>query len=82
MAIADLFLLSLVHIANLKYDGVIEVRGEEAEQQLRGRGEDRAAALSQFFGNADKDVPFACIRDGVSENLAAVARRGVPPMLR
>ena len=71
----DLFVLSLLQIANLKFEALLEIHGESAEERPRPR----APWLSA--GGTTKDVPFACIRDGVLQNLRVVVRRGLPPRL-
>jgi hypothetical protein len=71
----DLFLLSLIDIANLKYDALIDYDMAEGSQE--GRDEERSV-LWGTAGGVDKDAPFACIRDGVSMNLRHTARNGLP----
>jgi hypothetical protein len=73
-AVEDLFLLALIRIANLKYEALVEIFGAP-------RAADAPTAW-EAAGGTDKDVPFACIRDGVFENLRHVVRAGLPPLLR
>jgi hypothetical protein len=67
--VADLFVLSLIQVANMKYEGLLEAHGFAG-------GDERARWSS--FTNPDKDAPFARIRGGVFENLRSVVRRGLP----
>jgi len=72
--VADLFLLALIRIANLKYEALVEIHGTPEVT-------DEKPAWEAAGGTA-KDVPFAHIRDGVFENLRHVVRVGLPPFLR
>lgn len=71
--VADLFLLALIRIANLKYEALVEIHGTPETAD--------AASAWASAGGKDKDVPFAHVRDGVFENLRHVVRRGLPPFL-
>jgi Ser/Thr protein kinase RdoA (MazF antagonist) len=77
-ALPDLLLLSLVQIANMKYEGLLVSHGLE-ELPTAASPEARLARW-QSFEEPDKNAPFACIRDGSFENLRLVAERGLPEL--
>lgn len=71
-ALGDLFLVALIQIANLKYEGYVEIHGP-------GRAADPAGELPwRNLGGRDKNAPFACICDGAFENTRHCARHGLP----
>jgi len=74
-ALGDLFVLSLIHLANMKYEGLLVSHGLP---ELDHPSDEEKRARWSAFDRADKDAPLACIRDGVFENLRLVVRRGVP----
>ena len=78
-AIPDLFLLSLIQTANMKYESLMtagayprpESDGDwPPEEEMRQRW--------HRFAEPDKNAPFACIEAGVSKNVALVVTRGLP----
>jgi hypothetical protein len=77
--LGDLFVLSLVQIANLKYDALIEFQiiDEPPETDAPGTAEAIRASW-RSLESADKDVPFACIRDGAFMNTRYIVRHGFP----
>ena len=79
--VGDLLVLSLIQIANLKYERLLEMNGIE-EQPRTGREVTDADKRLRWesLGGPAADVPFACIRDGVFENLRAIAERGLPDL--
>lgn len=78
-ALGDLFLLSLVQVANMKFEALVEAAGRLHQPIARGAEDDAGrAAHWASLPRADKDVPFACIREGRLHNLAAVVERGLP----
>jgi hypothetical protein len=77
--VADLFLLALVQIANLKYDALIEFQIIDEPPETGAPGSaDQIRALWRSLESAEKDVPFACIRDGVFMNTRYIVRHGLP----
>ena len=79
-AVGDLFLLSLIEIANLKYDGLLEINRIDREPDFDPvAADDEKLRRFRELGFADKDVPFARLSDGASENLRFLARCGLPP---
>jgi len=66
----DLFVMSLLRIANLKFEALLEIHRPAAAAA--------GAGLWQAHGGADKDVPFARIEQGVFLNLRQLVRRGRP----
>jgi hypothetical protein len=74
-SLGDLFLLALVRVANMKYEGLLASHGLSEDGD---RSDAEARARWAMFGNPEIDEPFACIRDGVFHNLSLVARRGLP----
>lgn len=79
-ALSDLLLLSLIQVANMKYAGLVESHGLVLDLDRPATEADKAARWAAFE-RPDKDAPFACIRDGVFENLRAFVRRGAPPLV-
>jgi len=77
--IADLFVIALVEVANMKFDAQLEGNGMADEFGLKGSPTDEDK-LRQWnkFASPDKDAPFACIRGGVFQNLRHVVRHGTP----
>ncbi|MCP3978213.1 MAG: phosphotransferase [bacterium] len=75
-AVADLFVLALIDVANLKFEALLESRGI-AEDDLDA---DRRAAWDGL-GPVEQNVPFARISSGVFENLRHVVRHGAPRLL-
>lgn len=73
--LGDLFVLSLVHVANMKYEGLLEAHGLPEGDDASDAGK---RACWERFDRRDTDEPFASIRDGVFENLRIVVRRGPP----
>ncbi len=73
-ALGDLFLLSLVEIANLKYDGLMEIR--ETIPADTGA----APVTWESAGGTDKNAPFFCVTGSVVQTVRQVVRRGLPPM--
>ena len=75
-ALADLLVLSVIEVANMKYEGLLESHrmqegtGTDDEKRERWRGFDRP----------DTDEPMASIEDGVFGNLRLVVRRGLPEL--
>ncbi len=79
-ALGDLFLLSLIEIANLKYEALIEIHG--APPPSPGGGPGTAGSTPwELAGGTDKDVPFACIRGAALQNLRFIVRNGPPRLL-
>jgi hypothetical protein len=76
-ALADLFLLSLIQVANMKYDGLLESHGV---RDVEPASNEEKRARWSIFEQPDLDAPFACIRSGVFENLRLVVRRGLPEL--
>jgi hypothetical protein len=74
-ALGDLFLLGLMTIANLKFDGLVEFFDVD-EGVVRTDAE--IGALWRELAGAEKDVPFTCIREGVCENTRFVTEHGLP----
>jgi hypothetical protein len=72
----DLFLLSLVQTANMKYEGLITSHG--MPELAAPVAQTDKAARWKTFERPDKDAPFAHIRDGAYENLRQVVRCGLP----
>ena len=75
-ALGDLLVLSLVQIANMKYEGLLVSHG--LQDLPPGASDEDKHARWRAFDDPDKDAPFACIRAGAFENLRLVARRGLP----
>jgi hypothetical protein len=74
-ALPDLFVLALIDVANMKYEGLLASHG------VHDGGDDDEREKSERwsrFDVPDRDEPFARIRDGVFENLRWVVRRGLP----
>jgi hypothetical protein len=77
----DLLLLSLLQVANMKYDAFVashrsgfhDLTDEEAS-------EDEKARRFDSFRDADKDAPFACIRQGRLMSLEVFCERGFPSL--
>jgi hypothetical protein len=76
-ALPDLFLLSLVQVANMKLRGLLDSHGLELDLD-RPAGEAERAARWAAFSRPDADTPFFSVRGGVFENLRLVARYGLP----
>jgi len=78
-SLADLFVISLIEVANMKFEAQLEGHGLEDDSDSSGQASD-ATKLERWksFSSPDKDAPFACIRDGVFENLRQVVRHGIP----
>ena len=77
--LADLLVLSLVQVAEMKYLSLMEAAGasvdaDPSESASDADKRDRWAS----FARPDRDVPFACIRDGRFVNLQRIAERGLP----
>lgn len=72
----DLFALSLIRIANLKFESLVEVHGIDEE-----RPTEPLPSAWERFGEAGKDVPLVLIRDGACENLRFLVRNGFPRWL-
>ena len=73
----DLLTLSLIQTANMKYDGLMASH-EMQENETETITDEEKVVVWSSFQRPDKDAPFACIRDGVYENLRHVVRRGLP----
>jgi len=71
---ADLFLLALIQIANMKYDGLADSHGLSPVPETE---QDKLARWSSFT-DPDKNAPFACIEDGTFRNLNHVVAHGLP----
>jgi hypothetical protein len=81
--VADLFLLSLIRIANLKYQALLEIHGSDREPSgAAPDSEQKLPSLWPAMGGADQDVPFARIQSGVFQNLRHVVRHGLPDFLQ
>ena len=79
--VGDLLVLSLIQIANLKYERLLEMHGIEEQPATAHELSDADKRLRwESLGGPAADVPFACIRDGVFENLRTIARRGLPDL--
>jgi hypothetical protein len=74
--LADLLVLSLIDVANMKYDGLLQSHG--AVDPPHGSPNEVKRAHWHAFERPDLDAPFACIHDGVFENLRLIVRRGLP----
>ena len=77
-ALGDLFLVSLIQIANLKYEGFTELYGSSRADSLPNRPAGAGELPWRNIGGQDKNVPFACIKDGAFENTRYIARNGLP----
>jgi|GEM_PF-2637775 hypothetical protein len=78
-ALPDLFLLLLVEIANMKYDGLLQSAGISDRLKQGDTLSDKEMRLRwQAFQQPDMDVPFACIEKGVSLNIRFVVEHGFP----
>ncbi len=79
--VGDLLVLSLIQIANLKYERLLEMHGIEEESRTGREVTDADKRLRwESLGGPAADVPFACIRDGVFENVRTIAKRGQPDL--
>ena len=77
--VPDLFMLALIRIANMKYDAFLEAHNMEEDRQPDEPVDDAEKKRRwQVFQRTEKDVPFACIRDGVCENIRFVIQHGLP----
>lgn len=71
----DLFLLTLVEVANLKYEGLVERYGDDVASAPRdGGGWERA-------GGRDKDAPASAISGGTFRNTRFVSQNGLPTLV-
>ncbi len=79
--VGDLLVLSLIQIANLKYERLLEMHRIEEEP---GTGHEVCDADKRLrwesLGGPAADVPFASIRDGALRNLRTIAERGLPDL--
>lgn len=79
--VGDLLVLSLIQIANLKYERLLEMHGIEEQPPTGREALDADKRLRwESLGGPAEDVPFACIRDGVFENVRSIAERGQPDL--
>jgi len=78
-ALGDLLVLSLIQVANLKYEALLVARGIEEAPRERPSDEEKLRRW-EAVGRPDKNVPFARIKDGALENLSYVARNGLPDL--
>lgn len=79
--VSDLFLLSLIQIANLKYDAFMKANGihENIDMEAPLSG-DRKESGREVIQGLEKDVPFSCIRKGVCQNVRFVIQNGFPAL--
>ena len=79
--VGDLLLVSLIQIANLKYERLLEMHGigTEADASYEPRDAEKRARW-QSLGESAPDVPFACIHDGVCKNIRYIAEAGLPDL--
>jgi Ser/Thr protein kinase RdoA (MazF antagonist) len=75
-ALADLFALSVIQVANMKYDGLLESHGMRGDPATEEEKRERWSV----FDAPDTDEPMASIENGVCQNLRLVARRGLPSL--
>ncbi len=79
--VGDLLLVSLIQIANLKYERLLEMQGIGTEPAADREATDaEKRARWQSLGAPARDDPFACIRDGVCENIRHIAKVGLPDL--
>jgi len=79
--VGDLLLVSLIQIANLKYERLLEMHGIGTAPDTDPEATDaEKRARWQSLGTLAPDVPFAHIRDGVSENIRHIAQAGLPDL--
>ena len=78
----DLFLPSLIQVANMKYDGLMESHGLHEEPDV-GNGISREEKRLRWksFDMPEKNNPFAFIRKGVFENIRFIVRHGLPDFM-
>ncbi|NIM96702.1 MAG: phosphotransferase [candidate division Zixibacteria bacterium] len=77
--VLDLFLLSLIQVANMKYETLIKGHGINEELLIQTQiSEEEKRLLWQSLWIRKKDNPFAFIRDGVFENIRFIVRNGLP----
>lgn len=81
-AVADLLVLSLVQVANMKYEGLLAAHGAEETDGTELVSSDVKRDRWKRFEEPDIDLPLACIQDGAFRNLALVAQRGLPDLAR
>ena len=77
----DLLLLSLIQVANLKYQGLVDSHGI-AEDDLSPAGDDEKRARWAAFDTQSKNVPFARIDEGRLVNLSHIVAHGLPDLSR
>lgn len=77
----ELLVLSLIQVANLKYERLLEMHRIEPGSLTEHEATDaEKRSRWQSLGGPASDVPFACIRDGVFENLRHIANTGLPDL--
>ena len=77
--VGDLLVLSLIQVANMKYESFLEAHGIEEQESVGDQpSDDEKLSRWRSFRAPDKDVPFACIRNGAFENLRFIVRHGIP----
>lgn len=75
----DLLLLSLLQVANMKYDAfVVSHRSGYRDLTDEEASEDEKTRRFDSFRDADKDAPFACIQKGRLMSLGVFLSRGFP----
>ncbi len=77
--VQDLFLLSLIQEANMKYQALIKGHGINEDSPIGTQmSEEKKSLLWHSLWIRKKDNPFAFIRDGVFENIRFIVRNGLP----
>jgi hypothetical protein len=77
-ALADLLVLALVQLANLKYEGALDARGMRDPWEAREPSDAEKLAHWERLGVDGRDLPLAWIRGGAFETLRHVALHGPP----
>lgn len=82
-AVADLFLMALIQMANVKFYSLLS-RNQIKEHDIPVKYCDAEKKRLHWdaFKYPDKDQPFARIQDGASENIRYIANNGLPDFAR
>ncbi len=77
-----LFLIFLIQIANRKFENFLKTNGTEETLNLESKvADEEKREIWKTFQNPDKNVPFACIKNGVSKNIEAITKKGFPKFM-
>jgi hypothetical protein len=77
--VPDLFLLTLIQIANMKYDALMKAMGIHGDLHMEGSlPENRQEFRWENIQGMKKDVPFSFDKHGICENVRFLIRNGFP----